>query len=83
MENYKLELMQIFKHYFIAGEFNGFCSALYRFHTTLFDRANIWNLLCKYKPEYTYSAAFWFKPFEKQPRIELLDKIIEDLKNGH
>lgn len=79
----------LFKQHFIENNFKGFCSALDRFNIESYSikemsnvKKNIWNILIQYKPDEPYinDTAYWFEPFLKEPRIEILNKIIKDLE---
>jgi hypothetical protein len=64
----------------------GLCVLIYRvttFDRYSFDEAD--QFICylnKYKPKESEGLTFWWKQRDPKPRLELVNKIIEDLKSN-
>ncbi len=82
----KIEIWYLVLNEFETGNYAGICSVISAFLCfgiiDEYEYGFLHEPLAKYKPQKTYNEAYYFEPHLKEPRIELIKKIISDLKKA-
>lgn len=81
----KIELLELLKEKYSRGGHNGLCIACnwlcYNNIVNNYECEWLKNRIYYYKPDKTFNDSYYFKEYSIQPRINLIDKIIEDIRN--